>query len=110
MYPFEKYRYYTNGRKVIAVSSYAGKTVRGVAKCASEDEFDLEKGKQLAALRCALKIARKRHERASRKVWEAREAFIKAEEYLDRMEDYADDAYDEVDEIEDAIYDLLEDM
>ena len=33
MYPTEKYRYYTNGRRVIAVSTYAGKTVRGVATC-----------------------------------------------------------------------------
>ena len=45
MYPFEKYRYYTAGNKIIAVSTYAGKTVRGIAKCAEGDTFDIEKGK-----------------------------------------------------------------
>lgn len=29
MYPIEKYKFYTNGSRVIAVSTYAGKTVRG---------------------------------------------------------------------------------
>lgn len=47
MYPTEKYRYYTNGRRVIAVSTYAGKTVRGVATCDPSDEFSMEKGKEL---------------------------------------------------------------
>ena len=27
MYPIEKYKFYTNGSRVIAVSTYAGKTV-----------------------------------------------------------------------------------
>ena len=56
-----RYRYYTNGKDtVVAVSTYAGETVRGVAKCAPEDEFDLAKGKKLAAARCAKKVAKKR--------------------------------------------------
>lgn len=56
-----KYRIYTNGKNiVVAVSSYGGEKVRGVAKCAPEDGFDLEKGKKLAIARCALKIAKKR--------------------------------------------------
>ena len=32
-----KYKYYTAGNKVIAVSTYAGKTVKGVAKCDPKD-------------------------------------------------------------------------
>lgn len=56
-----KYRYYTNGENVVvAVASYAGRTIRGVAKCSEQDEFDLETGKKLAAARCAMKIARAR--------------------------------------------------
>ena len=52
-----KYRYYTNGENVVvAVASYAGRTIRGVAKCSDQDEFDLETGKKLAAARCAMKI------------------------------------------------------
>lgn len=48
MYPIEKYKFYTNGSRVIAVSTYAGKTVRGVAVCHAGDAFSLEKGKKLA--------------------------------------------------------------
>lgn len=110
MYPFEKYRYYTTGNKIIAVSTYAGKTVRGIAKCADGDEFDLEKGKQLAALRCALRIANKRKERASRKMDEADAAYMAAEEYCDKMADYYGDACDEVMEIRAAIGELLDEM
>lgn len=50
MYPIEKYRYYTNGRRVIAVSTYAGKTVRGVATCDPGDEFSMERVRHLRPL------------------------------------------------------------
>ena len=60
-----KYSFYTDGKtKVIAVSTYAGKVVRGVAKCDVNDTFSLEKGKELAAARCNEKIAKKRFTRA----------------------------------------------
>ena len=61
---FNNYKYYVSDGKVIAVSSYAKKTVRGVAKCSPNDVFDLEKGKKLAAARCNLKVAQKRNYRA----------------------------------------------
>ena len=67
-----KYRYYTNGKNVVvAVASYAGRTVRGVAKCSDQDEFNLETGKKLAAARCAMKIAKKRvkYARREREHW-----------------------------------------
>ena len=67
-----KYRYYTNGKNVVvAVASYAGRTVRGVAKCSDQDEFNLETGKKLAAARCAMKIAKKRvkYARIEREHW-----------------------------------------
>ena len=38
---------------------YAGKTVKGVAKRAPEDEFDLEVGKRLARARCEYKLRKK---------------------------------------------------
>ena len=60
-----KYSFYTDGKtKVVAVSTYAGKVVRGVAKCDVNDTFSLEKGKELAAARCNEKIAKKRFTRA----------------------------------------------
>lgn len=110
MYPIEKYKFYTNGSRVIAVSTYAGKTVRGIANCHDGDEFSLEKGKRLAALRCAEKIARKRLNRADRKVDEAYWAHVNAEEYLDKMCDYKDDAIYELDEVITAKNDLLDSL
>ena len=60
-----KYNFYTDGKtKVIAVSTYAGKVIRGVAKCDVKDTFSFEKGKELAAARCNEKIAKKRFTRA----------------------------------------------
>lgn len=110
MYPFEKYRYYTAGNKIIAVSTYAGKTVRGVAKCAEGDTFDLEKGKRLAALRCAEKIAFKRAERAMDKVVEAQKKVQVAQVYRNKMDVYYADARRDIGDIKDAIYEILEDM
>lgn len=84
-YPFEKYRFITSGNKVIALSTYAGKVVRGIAKCAPGDEFDIEKGKKIAAARCATKIAHKRVCRAAQKVEEAEIAFAKAQKFKNDM-------------------------
>lgn len=68
-YPMEKYKFIVHeladGRQeVLALSTYAGKTVRGKAICHPNDSFDLETGKKLAALRCAQKIEAKRVKRA----------------------------------------------
>lgn len=115
MYPIEKYRYYTTktvegGHKVIAVSTYAGKTVRGVAICHPQDTFDLEIGKKIAAARCALKIAEKRLDRADRKQGEAYASWRAAERYLDKMSDYANDAEIQLYEAQDYLEDLLADL
>lgn len=61
-----KYKYVINeeSKTVVALSTFAGKVVRGVARCAPNDVFDVEKGKKLAAARCAMKIAHKRLRRA----------------------------------------------
>lgn len=70
-----RYKYYTNGvNKVVAVSSYAGKAVRGVAKCDPHDTFDYDKGVKIAKARCDLKIAEKRRARAVQKKLEASDA------------------------------------
>lgn len=110
MYPFNRYQYYITGNKIIAVSTYAGKAVRGVAKCADSDTFNKEKGKQLAALRCAEKIAHKRIRRAKDKSYKADAAAEAAKDYADKMYRYVNDAYDELEEIEEALEKLLEDM
>lgn len=84
-----RYKYYTNNKDVVvAVSSYAGKTVRGVAKCDPRDTFDIEKGKELAAARCNEKIAYKRVERARQKYNAAIEDYEKVVKNRDKMATY----------------------
>lgn len=80
------------GEKVIAISTYAGRTVKGIAKCHPNDTFDVEFGKKLAAARCNEKIAGKRLVRALNKYGQAANEFIVADKKLKRMRDYVLDA------------------
>ena len=97
------YKYIVAGNKVIALSTYAGKTVRGVAKCAPGDEFDVERGKDLATARCAYKIALKRQKRARMKCDEALDILSEAEAFYKQMRDYEKRAHAEVIECEEAL-------
>lgn len=95
MYPMKKYRYFTDEKsKVVAVSSYAGRPVRGIAKCNPDDEFDLEFGKELAAARCNAKIAKKRSDHAYKAYIEAIKALNMATRRFKKMEKYLIDAED----------------
>ena len=91
-YPMEKYRFYSTTNKVVAVSTYEGKTVRGVAKCDPRDQFDMEQGRQLAAARCNQKIAMKRQRRAQRELNKSIAAYDQAQKHLYKMNDYYEDA------------------
>ena len=83
---------------VEAWAPYSGEMVKGVAKCAPEDTFDLEYGMKLASARCELKIADKRVKKASAKYNEARVEAEKAIARLEKMKDYFCDATDIYDE------------
>ena len=89
-----QYRYYGSDKTVVAVSTYAGKTVRGVAKCDPTDEFTLETGKKLAAARCNVKIAARRVKNAENKRAEAIAALEVAQKRVAEMNAYYDDALD----------------
>ena len=92
-----KYKIFTNANSdVIAVSTYAGKTVKGVAKCDPRDTFDMNKGIEIAEARCAKKVADKRLARARKKYAEAEQKLRDAEAYLHKMSDYVSDAEKEV--------------
>lgn len=91
-FPIEKYHFYRQGNKVIAVSTYAGRTVRGVAICADDDEFDFNKGATLAAARCNLKVARKRMQRAYRETAAAANEYNKAFKRFNKMLSYRTDS------------------
>lgn len=91
-----RYKYYTDGEnKVVAVSSYAGKTVRGVAKCDPRDSFNEADGKMLAEARCALKVADKRYARAQKEYAKAYVAVVAAQKRLEKMSTYVTDSYQE---------------
>lgn len=105
-----KYKFYTSKNLVVAVSTYAGKIVKGKAKCNPKDTFDLEKGKTLAAARCNAKIAKKRVERASGKFGEAIETYNKASEHLEEMTAYINDAEILEQRAEDELTELLSDL
>ena len=94
-FPYDKYKYFVNGNKIIAISTYAGKTVRGVATCHPEDNFDMETGKQLAAMRCDLKVREKRWKAANRKAEEKWETFRKAEDESDEADIFLDESYND---------------
>ena len=91
---FDRYNYVVvpEKKKVVAYSTYAGQAVRGIAKCAPDDKFDVEFGKKLAAARCNVKVARKRFKRALEMRDAAWEEYLKAEDCLLKEENYVDDA------------------
>ena len=92
-FPLEKYKYYFAGNKIIATSTYSGKTVRGVAICHPDDTFDIERGKELAAARCNERIAAKRYARALGKYVEACQKRDEAIAHVDAMKEYMNDSY-----------------
>lgn len=92
----EKYKVITLPTSVIAISTYAGKTVKGIAKVDPRDTFDPEVGKQLAIARCAEKIAIKRQKRAEKKINEAQCQLDAARRHYEKMAAYLSDARDEV--------------
>ena len=102
-YPLEKYRFYQAGNKIVAVSTYGGRTVRGVAICHPDDKFDMNLGKQLAAARCNEKVAAKRYARATQRYKAAEVAYREASEEIDRMSDYRNDAFIAMNEASQAV-------
>jgi hypothetical protein len=83
-------------RVVVALSSFAGKAVRGVARCSPNDTWDVRFGKRLAEARCSAKIAHKRLRRAEEMVkWSSEAAkFYDAE--LAKYRKYEEDALEAV--------------
>ncbi len=91
-YPIEKYKIIVHDNEVIAISTYAGKTVKGVAKADPRDDFDVETGKELAIARCAAKIAIKRQNRAKKCLANAQAKLADAVTWEKRMSDYVSDS------------------
>lgn len=107
MYPIEKYNFVTYDKKnedgtvtkvTVAMSTYSGRLVKGVAKCVSTDSYDPEVGKKLAAARCDAKVCKKRKTRAEEKYTEALVSLENLETYVRKMGNYYSDAKNEYDE------------
>lgn len=91
-----RYRFIEANNKIICISTYAKKPVKGIAKCAPNDKFDSVIGRKLAQLRCDAKIANKRADRAAEKYLEAQDWLFEATQYFHDMKDYylnAEEAY-----------------
>lgn len=103
-----RYRYIIDSeetpKKVIVLSKYAGKDVRGIAKCSPNDKFNVEVGRELATLRCDEKVAWKRYQRAQKKVAEAREEVRVATNWLNEMEDYLARSMTEYNDVVDKLH------
>ena len=97
-FPLDKYKYViytdkeTNKIYTIAISTYAGKTVKGIAVCEPEDAFDEEYGKRLAAARCEEKVAQRRLRNAEAKHNEARARLADSGDYALKMGNYYADS------------------
>ena len=109
-FSLDKYKFITHDNEVIAISTYAGKTVRGVAKLHPQDIFNLENGKKLAAARCNEKIAAKRFARAVKKIKEAEKAYQKEIAWYNRMVDYYEDALAAKELAEKEVAELMEQL
>lgn len=106
-YSLDKYKFYQHDNEVIAVSTFAGKKVRGVAKCDPNDKFNFEDGKKLAAARCNQKIAMKRLKRANQKYREVAQLVIEAQRELEKVRLYYMDAVDACDEATEELVEII---
>lgn len=114
-YSLDKYKFYeykdTQGKKTVsAVSTYAGRTVKGYAKCDPRDGYSLDNGKKLAAARCNAKVSAKRMKRAERKMAEAQALLDQAQAHYDKMVNYFNDASREKSFAENEVDCLLKEM
>ena len=106
-----KYSFYTDGKtKVVAVSTYAGKVVRGVAKCDVNDTFSLEKGKELAAARCNEEIAKKRFASAQSLHADIFLEYAKLAERFTKALNYRNDSEIALQEARNHVATILKDM
>jgi cob(I)alamin adenosyltransferase len=108
-----KFFHFTNkeGQNVIsAVSTYAGKTVKGYAKCDPRDSFSQENGEKLAAARCNARVAGKRAQRARKKLAESVIQLKQAQDYYNRMNSYYNDSAKALEEAEAEVQNIVSNL
>ena len=90
---FKGYTFIKAQNMVIAITTFAGRTVRAKAKCHPNDEFDYEFGKELAAARCNVKVARRRYQRAMERYNKSLEMRRAAMKEFNECSDYLTNSY-----------------
>ena len=83
-----RYRYYTNKNKVVCLTHFAGKPVRGVAICSDKDSFNYETGMELARARADFKVEGKRLKCAQERLDKAYEELNRLKNQLHEAEMY----------------------
>ena len=109
-YKFYKHEKEDGSKEIIAVSSYAGKTVKAKAVCDPVDEFDEEKGKKLAKLRCDIKIENKRLKRAIKQKSDLLNLEADIEKLLIKNSTYLTDTFDAIEKNKKELEELLEEL
>ena len=109
------YSYYTiikDGKKtgIVCVGSYAGKTVRGVARCNPKDTFDFETGKKLATARCEQKILTKRAKYMENKLKRITANIERTQAYLREETEYYNKVLEKAENINYILDNLEEDL
>ena len=103
-----QYKIYRADKKIIALSTFAGKAVRGIAKCDPRDDYSAEYGETLAVARCASKISDKRVKSAKAKLTAATKALEAAQKQYDKMTQYYADSVRQADTAKAEVSKLLE--
>lgn len=90
----KRYTFYVDekAKRVVALSTFAQKPVRGIAKCDPRDEFSTSDGMLLAAARCNARIAKKRKRNADARFEEAARVLAQAKRNYEKMKQYSIDA------------------
>ena len=83
-----RYTFYDTPNKVVCVSTFAKRKVRGVAKCSPEDKFDFKIGHKLAQLRCDKKVAEKRWKKAKERLEASMNKLANAQKEYDEATTY----------------------
>lgn len=105
-----KYKYYVGKDVVVCTTRFAGKNVRATAKCSEGDTFDEEVGKNLAKLRCDIKVAKKRAKLANSKYSSALHQLLLAKVQVDKMYCYLSDSNKALESIKKELHELEESL
>lgn len=106
------YKYYFDDdkKRVYCISTYAGKIVKGVAKCAPQDRYVVGTGAKIAKARCDAKVSEKRVKNANNKYYEAQKEYLRVKCRLEKMAIYVNDAIHELEHNRRELQELIENV